>query len=266
MMSGGFALSPDYFVHFMLVFFRLGTVVAFAPFFNHSSFPTILRISLALLLSLVIFPLQDSSTFIAPTSIYVFFVDILHELLIGFTIGLSAQLIFTGIQFGGELISVQMGLSTATLLDPGQNQQTTLISQLYNLFALVIFISVGGHRLFVQSMVQTFDIIPLGEFQLNANLNAQITAIFGQIYAIGFQISAPVFVASFLTTVAMALVTRAIPQINVFVIAPPFQIIIGFAMIVFSLRASVFMFQHLFEQMATNLHVVIQEISTTSIQ
>ena len=100
----------------------------------------------------------------APTSIYIFFLDILRELLIGFTIGLSAQLIFTGIQFGGELISVQMGLSTATLLDPGQNQQTTLISQLYNLFALVIFISIGGHRLFFQSMVQTFDMIPLGDF------------------------------------------------------------------------------------------------------
>ena len=265
-MNEGFSLSPDYFVHFMLVFFRLGSVVIFAPFFNHSSFPTILRISLALLLSLVIFPLQNSILFVAPTSIYIFFLDILRELLIGFTIGLSAQLIFTGIQFGGELISVQMGLSTATLLDPGQNQQTTLISQLYNLFALVIFISIGGHRLFVQSMVQTFDMIPLGDFYISANLNSQITTIFGQIYAIGFQISAPVFVASFLTTVAMALVTRAIPQINVFVIAPPFQIIIGFAMIIFSLRASVFMFQYLFEQMATNLNIVIQEISNTSFE
>ena len=76
-MNDGFSLSPDYFVHFMLVFFRLGSVVIFAPFFNHSSFPTILRISLALLLSLVIFPLQNSTLFVAPTSIYIFFLDIL---------------------------------------------------------------------------------------------------------------------------------------------------------------------------------------------
>ena len=72
-MNDGFSLSPDYFVHFMLVFFRLGSVVIFAPFFNHSSFPTILRISLALLLSLVIFPLQiRHSSWLQPQFIFSF--------------------------------------------------------------------------------------------------------------------------------------------------------------------------------------------------
>ena len=67
-----------------------------------------------------------------------------------------------------------------------------------------------------------------------------------------------------LTTVAMALITRAIPQINVFMIAPPFQIIIGFTMIALSLNASIFMFQHLFEKMADNLHTIILEMGEAS--
>jgi len=263
-MTNGFTLPVDYFVRFMLIFFRLGGIIVFAPFFNHRSFPTLVRISLTLFLSLIVSPIVTDQTFVSLISIYSFFLAIFRELMIGFVIGFCAQLLFTGIQFGGELISVQMGLSTATLLDPGQNEQITVIAQLYNFFALVIFIGVGGHHLLVRSLVETFDIVPLGGFRLTGNIVSEISTFSGQIFTIGFQISAPVFVASFLTTVAMALITRAIPQINVFMIAPPFQIIIGFTMIALSLNASIFMFQHLFEKMADNLHMIILEIGEAS--
>ena len=263
-MTGGFTLSADYFVRFMLVFFRLGGIVIFAPFFSHRSFPILVRISLTFFLSLIVFPIVTDQTFVSPTSIYSFFLAIFHELMIGLVIGFCAQLFFTGIQFGGELISVQIGLSTATLLDPGQSEQITVIAQLYTFFAMVIFIGIGGHHLLVRSMVETFDIVPLGGFRMTDNIMSEVRILFGQIFTIGFQISAPVFVASFLTTVAMALITRAIPQINVFMIAPPFQIIIGFTMIALSLNASIFMFQHLFEKMADNLHTIILEMGEAS--
>ncbi len=263
-MTSSFTLSVDYFVRFMLIFFRFGGIIVFAPFFNHRSFPMLVRISLTLFLSLIVFPIVTDQNFVSPTSIYSFFLAIFRELMIGFVIGFCAQLLFTSIQFSGELISLQVGLSAATLLDPGQNEQITAIAQLYNFFGLVIFVGVGGHHLLVRSMVETFDIIPLDGFRLTAGIVSNVSTLFGQIFTIGFQISAPVFVASFLATVAMALITRAIPQINVFVIMPPFQIILGFTMIALSLNATIFMFQHLFEKMAENLHMIILDIGEAS--
>ena len=256
-----FLISVDYFVRFILVFFRISGILVFAPFFNHSAFSTPLRITLALVISFITFPLLAIQAFTPPTAAIELILAVARELMVGLVIGFAAQLIFVGIQFAGELISTEMGYGLARLVDPTFNEQSTVVSQLYNLFALMIFVSLGGHYFFIRAAIQTFDFVPLAGFHYSTNLGSYLFRLFGNVFVIGLRIGAPVIISLFVTTVAMGLVSRAIPQMNIFMISPPLKIIAGLVMLIISLRAAMTMFEILFMQLKKDLQSIIANMA-----
>ena len=254
-------ISVDYFVRFVLVFFRIGGIFVFAPFFNQRAFSISLKIAFALILSFVTFPLLAVQDFTPPKEVAGIIPAVLRELMVGLVIGYAAQLLFAGMRFAGDLISVQMGIGLATLIDPNFNEQSTVLSQLYNLFALMIFVSLGGHHFFIYSVIQTFDFVPLAGFHYSTNLGSYLLSLFGNIFIVGLRIGAPVLITLFLTSIAVGLVSRAIPQMNVFMVSPPLQIIAGVGVIIISLRATVMMLRFLFTQLEKDLGWIITHLS-----
>lgn len=247
----------DYFIRFVLVFFRIGGLFVFAPFFNYRVFSTPIKITLALLLSFMVFPLLAVQAFTPPRETVGLIFAVVRELMVGLVIGYAAQLLFAGVQYAGELISFQMGFGLATLIDPTFNQQSTVMSQLYHLFALLIFVALGGHYFLIRSMIQTFDFVPLGGFHYSTDLGAYLLSLFGNIFTTALRISAPILITLFLTSVSMGLVNRAVPQMNIFMINPPLQITVGLVVIVISLRTTAVMLKFLFTQLEQNLHWII---------
>ncbi len=256
-MMPSFPIAVDYFVRFLLVFFRMGGIIFFVPFYNSRIFAAQIKISLALILSFIIFPLLAVQSFTPPEEPITLLFAVIRELMVGLIIGYAAQLLFTGVQFAGELISFQMGLGMAVLIDPNFQGRSTVVSQLYDVFALMIFLAFYGHHFFIRAAVQTFDVVPLSGFQYSTTLGKYLFVLFGQIFTVAFRIGIPVLIALFLTSVVMGFVARTIPQMNVFLILPVMQIAVGSVMIILSLRATVMMLKFLFAQLEKNVQWLI---------
>ena len=256
-MMPDFLIPVDSFIRFVLVFFRIGGILVFAPFYNQRVFSASIKISLALVFSFMTFPLLVVQTFTPPREVIAMAFAILRELMIGIVIGYAAQLLFTGIQYAGELISTQMGFSLATIIDPNFNNQSTVVAQLYNFLALLIFISLEGHHFLIRATIQTFDFVPLAGFEYSTDLGRYLLSLFANIFTVAFRISVPVLMTLFLTSLAMGLMGRTIPQMNIFMISPPLQIAVGLVMIVLSLTVTVMMFKFLFTQLERDLHWMI---------
>ena len=252
-----FFIPLDLSIRFTLVFLRIVGIVVFVPFYNHRAFPNIIKMALSIVLTFTVFPVLNLQGFTVPLDVISLVLVAVREVLIGFVIGFASQLVFIGIQFGGELVTIQMGFSMATILDPNHQEQVTIISQIYSFLALIIFVSIKGHYIFLIAAVNTFKFVPIGGFSYSEDLAEQIIRLFSELFVVGFYVAAPVFVALFMTTIALALISRAIPQLNVFIILPLVQVLVGTVMIIASIRVTVVTFEFLFEGLGKDLQTLV---------
>jgi len=195
-------ITPEQFKLFLLVFFRVGGILIFAPFFNYRAIPAPLKIALALAVSIIVFPVvlstctgvanfslrmrlseapDASSNVLLWHSLDIFFIalSVLRELAIGMILGFASQMVFCGVKLAGEIISVQMGFSMANVFDPQSGQQNTIIAKLNNFTALLIFLSLNGHHWFLSATTQSFFSVPLSGIKYSAPLALRIFSLFG---------------------------------------------------------------------------------------
>jgi Flagellar biosynthesis pathway, component FliR len=172
-----------------------------------------------------------------PADIISYAFIVTKEIAIGAVIGFAASLIFATFTMAGYLISNQMGLDTAAIVDPssetGEEEQS--ISIFYNMIAFLIFFTINGHHWFIKTTAQSFEIIPLGQFQYTTVTLTKILAAFKTFLIMGIRISAPSLVVLLLTVVVLGLMTKVAQEINVFLIAFPLKILIGFLILIVAL-------------------------------
>jgi len=212
---------------FLLILMRVSPVLLMMPLFNARNLPNLLKVGLALTVSLVLWPVVplDPSRF--PTEPYGFGFFLVSELMIGFVLSLSVQLVFAGVQLGGELAGFQMGLSMASTIDPQSGGDTTLIAQLQYLLGLLIFLSIDGHHWFFRALVRSFQVLPPGEFVLKGGLYRHFLGLSGRIFLIALQIAAPVMAILFLIQIALGILARTVPQVNILMSSFPLTISLG---------------------------------------
>lgn len=201
-----------------------------APFFSHRSIPGQVRVGLSLAITLLIaptlkpFPYQDLLSWIG-------LLILIQQFVIGISIGFAMRFIFTGMELAGELISMTMGLGFALFFDPQSQGRTSSISQLMAIFAMLFFIATDLHLLLIECMVESFDTLPIGVMAMGNNQFYELSKLGGNIFAIGLQISLPVITALLATNIALAVLTRAAPQLNIFGIGFPLTLLIGLLML-----------------------------------
>ena len=212
---------------FMVIFLRVSAILMTLPFFDNRSVPLLFKAGLALALSVLLFPLVDVRIDLSGAGAIVFGLGVVSELLLGFAIGLTAQLVFAGIKLAGQLAGFQMGLAIANVIDPVTSTQVSIVSQIQNLVAMLLFLSMNAHHMFLRALVDSFHLVPPFHFQANAPLVRQIIELGGQMFVIAIQVGAPVVAALLLTTVALGLIARTVPQMNIFIVAMPVKILVG---------------------------------------
>lgn len=222
---GTFYASFD---RYLLVLVRVSGFLGATPFFGSRTIPHRVKLPLSLL---VAFFLLASATgpvsgvrFDSPGA---YFGAVANELLLGFALGFAVTLTFAALQLAGQLIDVPMGFSLVNVLDPMLGQQTPVLGQFQSILFTVIFLAIDGHHQLLQALVKTFEIVPLGGFRYFPGLAGLMTKGFGAAFLLGFKISLPVVSALFLTDVALGLVARTVPQMNVFVVGFPAKILVG---------------------------------------
>lgn len=215
----------------MLPLTRILGFIAIAPFFSNKSFSVPVKVAFGVLLALIIIPTVPTIPRIDILSLNGVLV-LAQQILIGLAMGLTAQIIFTGIEMAGQISGLMMGFSFASFYDPQSQTNTPVIGSMMNILAMMVFLSINGHLMLVSGLADSFQSFPI-EMEAHA-INGMTIANWGsKIFSIGLQVALPMIAALLITNIALGILTRAAPQLNIFGIGFPITICVGF--IVFSL-------------------------------
>jgi flagellar biosynthetic protein FliR len=203
---------------------RIGGLVLIAPVFSSKAVPVKLRSVILIVFAVVLVPVArahvDGIPAITPLTV-------MSETIIGFGLGLGSALVIGAASAGGDMMSIQMGLAGASVLDPMTNIQVPVLGQFMTAFATLLLFASGGHLVMINGLGASLELIPVGTVpDLSAGMLA-MSKIGGTLISLGVMFSAPVMIATMITNVALAILTRAAPQLQIITVAFPLQIAAG---------------------------------------
>lgn len=220
--------DPALFMSFMLTLFRISIVLFMMPFFGGESAPVPIKAAICLVLTLAVFPHVNFPGKLFPAHPFGLAVIFLGELLLGLIMSLVMSLIFAAVQTGGQLVGFQMGFSMVNAIDPLTGSQEPATSHFLYMIAMLTFITLNGHLMLLKAVLDSFTLIPPGGFLMTSKLTADVITLSGEMFSLAIRLSAPVVVSIFLVDLALALVSRAAPQMNILMLGFPVKILVGF--------------------------------------
>lgn len=186
-------------------------------------------------ISVVLFPIIKVDPLPYYSEIIPFAVGIVSEIMLGVIIGISVNLIFSGVQLAGQLIGYQMGFAIANVMDPQTGSQASIIAIILNITALLLFLVLNAHHWFLSSLTESFQLVPLFNFKVTGSLMEHIMMLAKNMFVISIKVAAPVMAALLLASVCLGLIARTVPKMNVFLVGMPLKIGMGLIFLAFSL-------------------------------
>ena len=243
-------------LRFAIVLMRITGIMLCAPFFSSQSIPVQIRIVFTLVATLALTPSLPLKAIPADFQLSDIASLFLGEVMFGVILGLAASLVFAGIQFAGQIISLQLGFSLINLIDPQSNVESSVFSFLQNYIGLLFFLLMNGHHWFLIAINESFQALPVGGIQIHASLAEGLIRLSAQILTIALRIAGPVIAVSVITDVVMGVLSRAAPQVNVLIIGLPAKIMVGFG----CLSVSFYFMPRFFESIFSSLHKTIYSL------
>lgn len=218
---------------FLFPFVRIASWLFFDPLLGNRAAPVTTRLALALVLTMAIAPILPLTPSVSLTSGEGLLV-LLQQIAIGSALGFALRIVFAVLEFSGQFMGLQMGLSMATLYDPINGAQTPVVSQLVVMGAALMLFAMNGHHLVVGALAQSFVDIPVGA-TLSAAGFVGLAQWGGAIFMTGLHIALPVTAALLATNLTIGMMTRAAPQLNIFAIGFPLTLGVGFLVLYLTL-------------------------------
>lgn len=247
---------------FLLVFARMSGVFSTAPVLGSRNVPVIARVGLALSLALILLPPVAAGQVTAPTALLAYVAAAAREFVAGLIIGYICSLVFFAVQAAGHLLDLQIGFGIVNVFDPQFGQQVPLIGNFYYLLALMVFLAINGHHLLLAGLYASFQVLPLLAPQFAGGpLLAVATQLAIGVFTIALKIAMPVLVALFLTDVALGVLNRTMPQMNIFMVGLPGKIFVGLFLIFLSLPMLVFFLEVSFHGLYRDIYAVLAALA-----
>ena len=216
---------------FALVLIRTASVLFFSPIYSQAGLPLMIKIGLALVISFAVFPIISNSQPVLPDNMINFIIIVFKELAVGFLIGYVATLAFAAFVMGGGLISSEMGLTMAELVDPLTGDRVSPIAQLLQIVALILFFAINGHHWLINALILSYKTVPLTGFIEMGSSVSKIMDLFNGLFIAAIKIAAPIMIVLGLTVVVAGFLARSTPEINIFLIIFPMKILVGFLLL-----------------------------------
>lgn len=246
---------------FLLVLVRMSSFFFLTPFFGTRNVPASVKTGLAFLLTIILTPAVAASK-MGALYLGASFADLvlvlLKELMVGLTLGLVAAMIFAAIQVGGMFIDLQIGFAMANVFDPMMGTTSPLTGQFKYALAFLLFLGLDGHHGLITAMLQSYNFVPIGAFQVTDNLMGVLMQTFSAMFLLGLKIAIPVIAALFLVDFGFAMLSKAVPQMNVFVLGMSVKTIVGGVMIIVTLPAFVYLLHGMFDAMFNQMDSVLR--------
>jgi len=211
---------------------RILGLIAAAPVYGNASVPVPVKVLLGVLICLAIAPAVPAGPALDPTS-YAGLLILVQQLLIGLAMGFAMRIVFAAVEFAGEVASLTMGLGFATFFDPQTQGRSSGISQFLALVVTMVFLAANAHLALIEALAESFVRMPVAPAPWSAAAPLELARWGAAIFASGFQLSLPIVAALLVTNIALGILTRAAPQLNLFGIG--FPISLGVGLLVLSL-------------------------------
>jgi flagellar biosynthetic protein FliR len=225
----------DQMVPFFLVLARVSGLFSAIPVFGGRMVPARVKAPLFLALALVIYPVVKPLHLPPSDDVISLTLLVISETLIGITLGFLSQVIFAAVEFCGQQIGMQIGISMASLFDPNTQSSVPTMAMFQGTLATLIFLGLNVHHVFIRGIVDSYRLVPVGNWHTSAPLFKMIVEASSGVLIIAVKLSAPVAVALLATSVVLGIVARAFPQMNVFMVSMPLSIGVGFLILGISL-------------------------------
>ena len=235
---------------FALVLGRVAGIFAAMPSFGGQAVPMNIKVLAVLMITLACFPVLKITPPPMPADVFSLGLLVLSEVAVGLTLALVAQMVFSAVEFGGQIIGMQMGLTIASIIDPTRGNQVQLMSVLQSLLATLLFLTLDVHHVFIRAIVESFSVIPIGGWHITGELIMFLVRRTSDIFVIGIRLAAPVMVSLLLASVALGIMARAFPQMNIFIVSMPLNIGLGFLV----MGGTLMIFFHVLEVSFGNLN------------
>jgi len=213
---------------FLLVLVRVTAFFVTVPFFSYRTIPQQVRITLAFVLSWMMYYTIDVEPFVVNGE---YLMLIIKEALIGVLLGLVGYMVMSAVQIAGSFIDFQAGFAIANIIDPQTGAQSPLIGQLFNTIAILVLVAIDGHHLILDGIFYSYEFMPMNQVFPNfgdKNLIEFIVKTFVAVFGISFQMAAPVVATIFLVDLALGITARTVPQLNIFVVGFAIKIAVTF--------------------------------------
>jgi flagellar biosynthetic protein FliR len=222
------------FVLFLGILSRVLPIIFLAPVTGHQSVHVVVKLALGMFVGLVLTPVLQKSIPVLDLEASALVLLALREIGLGLLIGFASTLVFVGVRFAGDLVATETGLSMATMFDPESGSSNPVIAQFFTLFATLIFLAINGHHFLLEAIVLSYHAVPIGQFALTGALTEGMISMTGMVFITAVKFAAPIMVAQLLTNVALAVLSRVMPQMNIFIVSMPLKIAVGLLVLVSS--------------------------------
>jgi flagellar biosynthetic protein FliR len=213
---------------------RIGGFIAAAPIASEGTIPSRVKIVLTLALTVAVAPLAA-----APPGVSIFSAAgcaaAAQELLIGVAIGMVVQLAFEALTFAGQALSMTMGLGFATLVDPNHGANTTVLGQMFMMFGILTYLAINGHLLLLGALANSFQTMPIGAANFDKGFLLAVATWGGRVFETGLLVALPAMIALVMVNMALGVITRAAPQLNLFGIGFTISLLGGFFILIVGL-------------------------------
>lgn len=240
---------------FLLVFARIIAFLIALPLFSYRTIPAPYRIGLGFIFSLIIVASFEQTNILFD---WLFIFLLVKEAAVGLLIGFIGYLILSAVQIAGGFIDFQMGFAVANVIDPQTGAQSPLIGQYFYMIAILFLLSVDGHHLLIGGIINSYQFIPIDSFlSFSGNYGHFIIVTFNRMFLTAFQMAIPLVGSLFLVDVALGMIARTVPQLNVFVVGLPLKITVSFAVLFFFMSIFIMLIKYLFQTMFEVMHTLM---------
>jgi len=234
---------------FALILVRMTGLFIISPVFGRNNVPVYVKIGFSVIMSLLLVNTIQVNDLSYINNIYQFLLIVLKEFITGLMIGFVSYMFFSVVYLAGQLIDIQIGFGMVNVLDPASNIQVPITSNFYFIISMIVFLGMRGHHMLIKAVFDSYEFVPLGGAVFDDRIVEDFIRIFGEVLVTGVKIAAPVTAAILLTDVALAILSKTSPQMNVFIVGMPLKVIIGLAVIMLSLPLFIMLLDLLFNGM-----------------
>jgi flagellar biosynthetic protein FliR len=225
---------------------RISALFLAAPILGASSFPVRARVILAVLITALITPSLPELPVVdalGPSGLLIAG----QQVMIGLAMGFIVQMVFASVVVAGQTLAMTMGLGFAMSVDPQNGVQVPVLSQLYMILATLIFLAVDGHLILIQTVVNSFTLLPIGLTGWRDDFGLDVVLWASQMFLSGLLLALPALTAVLLINIAFGVITRAAPQLNIFAVGFPVTILAGFVFILLTLPSVLSLLVQIFD-------------------